>query len=303
MILAVGNINMDWVSTVSHLPKPDEKVNISELQVFPGGSASNFAVSLARLGSEVALFGYVGNDAEGREALRVLAEEKVDTSRTKLDSRLRTGLVFILVGEEGQTMKLRYKGANARLSPKDFTKKLFEDIELVYLASVPIPIVKRVVKLGRELGIKSAIDVGGELLDQPRRELQQMLGRFNFGFMNEGVFRQITGEPPNEKNIRDLMHSRMEILNVTAGAEGSFSASREEVFHMPVFDVEAIDTTGAGDAFAAGFIHFYFQGLSVMAILKRAAACAALQITQPGARAGLPTGQEVEKFCKDQGET
>ena len=123
MILAIGNINLDWICTLPHLPNPDEKVNITKLNIFPGGSASNFAASLARLGSAVAIYGHVGNDAEGREALRALNEEQVNTARVIREKDLATGFVIILVGEDGQSMKLRFRGANTRLSPKDIEEK------------------------------------------------------------------------------------------------------------------------------------------------------------------------------------
>ena len=84
MICAIGNINMDWICRLSHLPAPDEKINIRSLTVLPGGAAANFATSLARLGSEVGIFGHVGDDAEGHEALRVLKKEHVDVSHVML---------------------------------------------------------------------------------------------------------------------------------------------------------------------------------------------------------------------------
>ena len=75
MICAIGNINMDWICKLPHLPTPDEKINIQSLTIFPGGAASNFATSMARLGSPVGIFGHVGDDAEGQEAIRSLQEE------------------------------------------------------------------------------------------------------------------------------------------------------------------------------------------------------------------------------------
>jgi ribokinase len=298
MILAIGNINLDWICTLPHLPVPDEKVNIRQLNIYPGGAASNFAVSLARLGADVALFGHIGNDAEGSEALRSFNEEKVDTSRVAIDKKLATGFVIILLGEEGQSMKLRFRGANAALAPKDITPKLLEGIDIAYAASVSIPIAKKITSVCVKVGVRSAIDVGEELVNQSIDEVRDMICRFSIVFMNELVFERIFNEKPNPKRAQKEINRNLEILNVTLGAKGSITASSETTFHTPAYRVKAVDTTGAGDAYAAAFTHFYHQKLPLNEVAQRSVAAAALQIMQPGARAGLPTAKEVEAFIK-----
>ncbi len=86
------------------------------------------------------------------------------------------------------------------------------------------------------------------------------------------------------------------ILNVTLGHEGSYIVSHDGIEKIPSFEVPVVDTTGAGDAYAAGFIHSYKQNLSLSACGKYAAACAALQITLSNARDGMPRKDEIEEF-------
>ncbi|MFX0168478.1 MAG: carbohydrate kinase family protein [Candidatus Hodarchaeota archaeon] len=298
MILAIGNINLDWICTLPHLPAPDEKVNIKKLDIFPGGAASNFAVSLARLGSEVAVFGHIGNDAEGLEALQALNNEHVDTVRIIREKNLATGFVIILIGDKGQSMKLRYHGANARLSPNDITPALLEDIEIAYAASVSIPLAEKLAKTCSNAGIRSAIDVGEDLIAQSIKAVRKMICRYSIVFMNELVFERIFEEKPTIDNVQSEISQQLEVLNVTLGDRGSITATNDTVFSTSAFKVKAIDTTGAGDAFAAGFIHFYHKQLSLKEAAKRATACAAIQIMQLGARDGLPTTREVEEFIK-----
>ncbi|MFX1577278.1 MAG: carbohydrate kinase family protein [Promethearchaeota archaeon] len=300
MICAIGNINMDWICTLPHLPTPDEKSNIQSLTIFPGGAAANFATSLARLGSNVGLFGHVGDDSEGQAALRILREEKVDISRVRLDTGLRTGLVIILVGEEGQTMKLRYQGANSRLSPQDITTKLLKDVRITYSASVSIPIAKQVAKVSKKVGAQSAIDIGEELTQQSLDKVRDMICSFSIVFLNQVVFERIFNEPPTLRKVQAEIGGNLEILNITLGKQGSITATKETAFKTPAFVVEAVDTTGAGDAFAAGFIHYMHHHFPIKEAARRAAACAALQITAPGGRAGLPTSAQVEDFLQTQ---
>ncbi len=299
MICAVGNINIDWICTLSHLPTCDEKLNIHSLSIFPGGAAANFAVSLARLGSKIRLFGHVGEDSRGREALQSLRDEKVDTSFVIHEKDLSTGLVIILVDKDGQTMKLRFRGANSRLSPNDITSKLFKDVQIAYAASVSIPVATQIAAVSNQMGICSAIDVGEEFTKQSIDKVRDMICSFSIVFMNQLVFKRIFKRPPTLNNIQSEVNGVLEVLNVTLGRKGSITATKEIVFETPAFQVETVDTTGAGDAFAAGFIHYYNQKLPIVETAKRAAACASLQVTQPGGREGLPTAQQVEDFLKN----
>ena len=298
MILAIGNINLDWICTLPHLPAPDEKINITQLNVVPGGAASNFAVSLARLGSEVAIFGHVGNDAEGLEALRSLKEEHVNTNRVVREKDLATGFVIILVGQEGQTMKLRFRGANTRLAPSDITPILLKDIDIAYAASVSVPIAEQLATTCIQVGIQSAIDVGEDLVNQSLDAVRKMICSYSIVFMNGLVFERIFNEKPSIDNVQDELSDQLKVLNVTLGREGAITATKDTVFATPAYQVEAVDTTGAGDAYAAGFIHYYHQHLPIQDVGLRATACAALQIMQPGGRDGLPTAREVEEFIK-----
>ena len=303
MILAIGNINLDWICTLPRLPEPDEKLNIQKLDIYPGGAASNFAVSLARLGSDAAVFGHVGNDAEGKEALRSLQEEKVDTSRVIIEDSRSTGFVIILVGMNGQTMKLRFRGANTELSPKDITPKLLENIDIAHAASVSIPIAKKLAATSAKLGTLSSIDVGEELITQSLDEVRAMICSFSIVFMNKLVFERIFNEEPTPQKVQEELGGNLEVLNVTLGATGAITATANTTFQIPAFKVKAVDTTGAGDAYGAGFIHFFNQHHPIEKTAERATAAAAMQITQPGARAGLPTTQEIEEFIKTHKQT
>ncbi len=298
MICAIGNINIDWICMLPHLPAPDEKVNIRELNIFPGGAASNFSVSLARLGSDVAIFGHVGDDAEGREALKALKKEGVNTSRVILEKDQITGFVLILVGKEGQTMKIRYRGANSLLSSNDITPKLLKDVEIAYVASVSIPIAKQVARTCAEIGARSAIDIGEEISTELLDDIRDMISNFSIVFMNQVVFKRIFNQRPTLKNAHSEIDGNMEVLSITMGRKGSITTTTDKVFKTPAYKVEAVDTTGAGDAFAAGFIHYYHQQFPIEEVVKRATACSALQITAPGGRAGLPTAEEIERFIK-----
>ncbi len=116
--------------------------------------------------------------------------------------------------------------------------------------------------------------------------------------MNKLVFERIFNEKPTPQKVQEELDGHLEVLNVTLGAKGSITATADSAFRTPAFNVRAVDTTGAGDAYGAGFIHFFNQHLPIEKTAERATAAAAMQITQPGARAGLPTAHEIEEFIK-----
>ena len=293
MILAIGNINLDWICTLPHLPAPDEKVNIEQLNVFPGGAASNFAVSLARLGSEVAIFGHVGNDVEGREALRALNEEHVNTHRVVREKDLATGFVIILIGEEGQSMKLRFRGANTRLDPKDITVDLLEDIDIAYASSVSCPIAEQLAATCLQVGTRAAIDVGEDLVNQSLDALRRVISKYSIVFMNGLVFERIFNEKPSIDNVQKELSEQLEVLNVTLGREGAITATKEMVFATPAYQVEAVDTTGAGDAFCAGFLYGLLRDQDLHTCGTWGNHVASYILKMSGARQGLPYQQDL----------
>ncbi len=300
MILSIGHLNIDWICTLPQLPAPDEKVAISNLNFLPGGGACNFATCISRLGSKAAFFGHVGKDPQGQEALRTLAEEGVDISRVFHECDLQTGFVIILVDREGQSMKIRYLGANSRLSPNEINPELLEGFEVVHVSGGSADVALKVAEVCKELGVQSSIDVGVEFLIKLKSKAKRVLNDFSFVFMNQGIFERAFGRKPVKSNLQTVVRGRNLVVNVTLGKKGAFAATTKEVVYQPAFKVKSIDTTGAGDAFSAGFIHYYKQQFSLEEAMKRAIACAALQITKSGGRAGCPTKKEIDEFLKQQ---
>ncbi len=303
MILTIGNINVDLICQVPRLPSPDDKVIVSNLDIVPGGGACNFAVGLSRLGSKVSLFGHVGNDQNGRMGLTSLIEEKIDVSRVIKEETYATGFVIILVDKEGQTVKIGYRDANTKLSPEGITEQLLSDVKIVHASSVSAKVALKIAQVCRKKSIISSIDFGGELMTESSEVLQEIIQKYSLIFLNKIAFEKAYGFLPTKENLATLRLNESTILNVTLGPEGSYIVSRDGIQKIPSFDVPVVDTTGAGDAYAAGFIHSYQQNHSLSECGKYAAACAALQITLSNARDGMPRKTEVEEFINAKNNT
>ncbi len=303
MILTIGNINVDLICQVPRLPSPDDKVIVSNLDIVPGGGACNFAVGLSRLGSKVSLFGHVGNDQNGRMGLTSLIEEKIDVSRVIKEETYATGFVIILVDKEGQTVKIGYRDANTKLSPECITEQLLSDVKIVHASSVSAKVALKIAQVCSKKSITSSIDFGGELMTESSEVLQEIIQKYSLIFLNKIAFEKAYGFLPTKENLSTLRLNKSTILNVTLGPEGSYIVSRDGIQKIPSFEVPVVDTTGAGDAYAAGFIHSYQQNHSLSECGKYAAACAALQITLSNARDGMPRKTEVEEFINAKNNT
>ena len=128
--------------------------------------------------------------------------------------------------------------------------------------------------------------------------LQEVVEHFDVIFMNRLGFERTFGIPPNPEIIQKIQSKNGQIINVTIGSKGSYLCSSDGFYHIPIWEVDVVDTTGAGDAYAAGFLNFYLQRLPLIEVGQKAAACAALQITRTSARDGLPRTNELEAFLQ-----
>ncbi|NHJ86095.1 MAG: carbohydrate kinase family protein [Asgard group archaeon] len=299
MILTIGNINVDLICSVPYLPAPDDKIVVSDLSIVPGGGACNFAVGLARLNMPVALFGHVGDDRNGRIGLESLINEGIDISRVKIESELPTGFVIILVEPKGQSIKIGYREANALLSPDEIDFDILNEITHIHVSSVSEKIAKKTAAICNSLNITTSIDLGAELMALSSETITEIINDYSIVFMNKIGFKRAFSEEISKSAIQKAQEGQYKILNVTMGEEGSYIITQNEVIKIPSWEVEVIDTTGAGDAYAAGFIFKYLKSASLLESGKFAAACAALQITEANARDGMPRINQVEAFIKN----
>ena len=298
LILTIGNINVDLICQVPRLPKPDDKVVVSNLEIVPGGGACNFAVGLSRLGTKVSLFGHVGDDQNGKMGLVSLEKENIDVTKVIKEEKQATGFVIILVDKEGQTIKIGYREANAKLAPSDITKKLLGKANIVHASSISAKVAFKIAEMCKKKGIISSIDFGGELMNEPMETLQKIINDYSIVFLNQIAFEKSFGFPPTNDNLNKISLNDSTILNVTLGAKGSFILTKGKIEKVSAYEVPVVDTTGAGDAYAAGFIHCYHQHKDLLRCGAFASACAALQITLLNARDGMPYLNEVTDFIQ-----
>ncbi|MGD1826427.1 ribokinase [Chromobacterium violaceum] len=291
-VLVVGSINMDLVVTARRMPKLGETLLGDGFATHPGGKGANQAVAAARLGAEVALLGCVGDDAFGRDLRAHLEREGVDC-RGVATVAGPTGIAAITVSG-GDNAILVVPGANHQLTPAhlDAAEQAFIDSDVV-LTQLEIPLAA--VRRAAELAARHK----KPLLLNPAPAVplpEELLQRVTLLTPNEHEFLTMLAQP--DADWRALLAERPGKLVMTHGKHGAyFALARGQLRHQPGFEVQAVDSTGAGDTFNGALAAFLPLGLEEA--VRRANAAGALSVTRPGAQGGMPTLAELEAFLEN----
>lgn len=292
-LLVVGSANADLVIRVERRPAAGETVLGSDLVVHPGGKGANQAVAAARLGARTALLARVGDDAHGRLLLDSQRGAGVDTVGV-LVGGAPTGVALITVDPSGDNSIVVSPGANGRLTPQDVraATSLFHASPVVS-AQLEIPL-ETVVEVVRILGP----DTRFVLNPSPPRPLPaEVLAACDPLIVNEHEARVIAGGELGgspEDWARALLALGPRSVVITLGAEGALVADRDSTARVPSVRVEAVDTTGAGDAFTAALAWRLGLGSTPAEAAAYAVRVGAAAVTRPGAQESFPTAAEVD---------
>ncbi|AJE40769.1 ribokinase [Streptomyces nodosus] len=291
-LLVVGSANADLVVRVERRPAAGETVLGSDLVVHPGGKGANQAVAAARLGARTALLARVGDDGHGELLLRSQRAAGVDTTGV-LAGGAPTGVALITVDPSGDNSIVVSPGANARLTPEDVraASGLLGSSRVVS-AQLEIPL-ETVVEVVRNLpsGTRFVLNPS-----PPRPLPAELLAACDPLIVNEHEARVIAGGKPDgspEDRAAALLALGPRSVVVTLGAEGALVATGETMTRVPSVKVDAVDTTGAGDAFTAALAWRLGTGSSLPEAAAFAARVGAAAVTRPGAQESYPTAEEV----------
>ena len=289
-VIVVGSVNADLVVSVARLPRPGETVTGGSFARHGGGKGANQAVAAARAGARVAMVGAVGDDDLGDEALRELSAEGVDVSEVARRDDTATGVAAIVVDERGENQIAVASGANARLDGQAVATALAR------LLDAP----PGVVLLGHEVpeaavvaGVAAARAAGwlAVLNPAPARPLPADIDGVILT-PNADEARALAPADDVERAARTLAARTSAPVLVTLGAAGALLHDGTTQ-RLPTLAVEALDTTGAGDAMNGALAAELAAGRPLREAVRFALAAAALSTRAAGARAGMPRRDQV----------
>lgn len=294
-IVVVGSLNMDLVFRGEKLPAPGETVSGARFSAHPGGKGANQAVAAARMGVPTAMVGCVGEDEYGRHLVAVLAREGVNCNWVKTVPG-PSGCAGILVDKGGENCIAVANGANDQLTPDMVmqAKALIAGAKVLLVQlEIPLPAVQAALALARGAGVTTILDPA------PAVELSpDILNLVDFLTPNCQEASSLTGANVHcwqtaAAAARDLQRRGAKNVLVTMGKYGAYFYSAGGQVRIAPPRVEAVDATGAGDAFNGALAAALARGTAADAAADWAAAAGAIAATVPGAQPSLPRWEKV----------
>ncbi|WP_426701436.1 ribokinase [Rhodanobacter sp. Col0626] len=287
-IVVVGSINMDLVTQAPRFVGPGETILGERFLTVPGGKGANQAVAAARLGAEVALVGAIGDDGFGQQLHGGLAVENINLDHLVRLNDSASGTASITVAD-GENQIIVVPAANDCVTPAhvEHAQSLIARADAVLVQmEIPLETVEATVRLGHRLGVPVILNPA------PARALPaEWLKLARYVTPNQHELAILLGADPAE-DFRNLMRLAPAPVVLTRGAEGAWYREQGEPAHQAGFNVDVVDSTGAGDTFNAALAVFLHEGLATA--VRKACAAAALSVGKLGAQAGMPTLSEVE---------
>ncbi len=297
-VTAIGAALVDLVAVIERFPNIDDEVFVPKLEMKSGGSAANFTVACSRLGLKSAFIGKLGEDVFGQKLIQDFKAENVNVDGIIYTKEIGTGVCYVAVS--GSNRKLyAFSGAANILNPKDIRKEIIESSKIVHLASLKnIEPLVRAGEIAKKIPTRISLNPGALIADQGFKKLEKLLTLTDIYISSKDELFKIMEVDSLEKAIDALFEIGPSIAAITMGSKGSIIADRNAQLEIPPYNVKAVDTTGAGDAFSAGFITGLIEGLNLEDCGKLGNAIAAFKIQHLGAREGLPTRKMVVDFMK-----
>ena len=286
-VLAIGAANTDFFFHVKNLPVVDEEVEAGSIDKKLGGSAANFAVGCSKLNLKTGFLGCVGLDSEGDDLMQEFKKSGVDVSFVKRIKK-RTGRFIVMVDEHANKKMSVFVGANNFLSKKMINVNTIKSSKLIHLTSLSSDSAFEALlfakTLAKENGLLVSIDPGHILAEMGLEKLHSLLEGIDFMFPSKKGLEKITGFADVEtacSTLSDLVKT----IVVTLGSEGCFVYSGGKGFLVKPSSAQVLDTTGAGDAFAAAFVYGVLKDKSLRESAILANKAAGVSIGGQGARA------------------
>ncbi len=298
-LVVVGSSNTDLIVRADRLPAPGETVLGSDLVMAAGGKGANQAVAAARLGAWVTFVARLGKDSFGEAALQTFRREGLETRYVTQDAEAPSGVALIVVGPGGQYLIAVAPGANRRLAPADVeaAQPAFAQADgLLLQLETPIETVLVAARLGRAAGLTVILNPAPAPAQPLPTELYSAADLLT---PNETEAMLLTGERTPEAAAAVLLEWGVKTVIVTLGEAGALVAtSPDHIRPVAGFQVQAVDTTAAGDAFNGGLAVALARGKPLDGAVEYAHAVAALSVAKLGAQPSLPTADDVDAFLR-----
>ena len=298
-IVVIGSSNIDLLMKMDHLPALGETVTDAEFFQVYGGKGANQAVAAARAGGNVAFVNCVGEDAYTPQMVQNYKNDGIDTSFVFHEKGMSSGHALIMIGDAGENYLSVAPGANYQLTPS----KIEEAMPLIEESAVIVlqyEILEETLKYVIDQANRKKIPVLWNFA--PARYFDRsyipkvntlVLNEVEAGFLAD---MSVQNETAAQNAAQKLIELGVEKVIITLGSQGAFLMTKEHQVRVPSYEVEAVDTTAAGDTFCGAYVVAMVEGKSEKKCLQFASAAAAISVTRMGAQPSAPTRSEIDDF-------
>ena len=293
-VLNIGSMNLDHVYNVDHIVQPGETEATGEMNIHLGGKGMNQSVALAKAGVEVYQGGMIGDD--GQPFIDACKEFGVNYSLIEMTDT-KTGHAIIQIDKSAQNCILLYGGANQKLT-EEYVSRTLETFgaDDILLLQNEVNMLPYIVDKAYEKGMQIALNPSpfNEKLDEVD------MSKISIFLLNEVEGGQITGlTEPDEIIARLLQLYPHAKIVLTLGKDGAIYADSTQKHFQPIFKVQAVDTTAAGDTFTGYFLAGLCENMPIPEALKMSAKASSIAVSRKGAVPSIPYREEVMKALSE----
>lgn len=297
-IVGWGALNVDRLCQVHEFAPSDGETFIYNESKSCGGSASNTIIGTAKLGLRSGYIGKIGSDSNGKMMKDYLKTNNVNTDHL-IESDGETGEVIGFVDDEGNRKLYVTPKINDKICNEDINRDYLLNSNLLHLTSFvgldeDDPSIETQFEILEEVSSKITVsfDPGMLYVNRGKEFMDRLISLTDILLINETELLITTGEKSFEKAVEKIA-PEVDILVVKRSTEGSFIKKDDEEYDIGIFKVETVDTTGAGDAYNAGFLYGYIKGYTLEESGIIGSYIAAQSTTKTGATEAIPNIQDI----------
>jgi len=306
-VLSLGIYVVDVLGRpIDEFPEKGKLVLFDELEIHTGGCANNTAIALTRLGLSAGAMGKVGTDAFGDLILQKLRDNGVDTVGMQQDPGSSTSFTFVAVASDGERTFYHYIGANGELCEADLDWEVIKSAKILHIAGALVmprfdgAPMANVLQKAKTLGITTSLDTAYDATGKWMETLEPCLPYVDMFMPSIVEAEHLTGLSDAREIAQFLRRSYgIHTIAIKMGEDGSYVSTPEREHFATAYPVTAVDATGAGDAYVAGFLAGTLMGWDLKATAELASATGAACVTAIGTTAGIQNLEETLKICKE----
>jgi len=301
-IVVIGELNVDAVASgLTSPPTLGAEVLAADVRFTLGSASAIFACGAAKLGKRVTFVGRVGDDAFADLCLGALGDAGIAIDRVARVTGERTGVTFALSTRRDRAL-VTYLGAIASFRMEDVDLAAFDSGSHLHMTSYFLqtglrPSFPSLLREAKQRGLTTSFDPNSDPNQSWGRDVRRVFRETDILFVNDREAMELTGARTARGAVRSLA-GEVRCVVVKRGAKGALAALDGHAHSAPGFAVETVDTTGAGDSFAAGFVSAWIDGEDVDRCLRQANACGALSTRRPGGTDAQPDAAALRRFLR-----